>query len=263
MNCCFSRGSTETLTRTPLQVSSERVGGFRGFRKSGKGRRRFCCGFLLLVILFSSSSCHMHMPACSTSVSTWVSVVTFWLEVCRSVGRGRGSAAAAGAHGSSFVASRRGWVWRKQRRARLSIVKKRPQTMHMGDGAGQLLRKSYFYLLIFISSLPSLHHPLASHSLLLLTPTPSLSLSFLLQERCSTTWLHMEEWRKKRPGLNLDRYPAFSSPAVFWFHTSAPGSASDKQRRRCPRGGTDNKCPNLPPSPSVISQRLSHTVQGH
>lgn len=38
---------------------------------------------------------------------------------------------------------------------------------------------------------------------------PSFCVS-LLQEKSSTTWLHMEEWRKKRPGLNLDRYPVFS-----------------------------------------------------
>lgn len=58
---------------------------------------RFCCSLFYLAP-------HAHVSH-SSSISTRASVVTFWLEVCRSVGRGKGrEGSAAGAQlGSSFV----------------------------------------------------------------------------------------------------------------------------------------------------------------
>lgn len=147
MNCCISGAvkyrnvQSGRLCRSPLRE-------WEGFKDSGKvGEALFCS------LSFNSSFCldmdtHMHTWTPHTrqppsSISTRASVVTFWLEVCRSVGQRKGLL-------QQLCASRRGSVWRKQLRARLNMVKKHPPTMHMGDGAGQLLGEVHPQV-IFIS----------------------------------------------------------------------------------------------------------------
>lgn len=92
-----------------------------------------------------------------------------------------------------------------------STLDKPPPTMHTGDGAAQMCPKLIFKL-AFLHVLLTVHFKCLH---LLIQPL------CVLQEKCSTTWSHMEEWRKKRPGLNLDRYPA-----ALWFHTSVLWPAS-------------------------------------
>lgn len=76
-----------------------------------------------------------------------------------SVGRGKGRVRCWSPARQQLGACRRGSVRRKRHRARLNAVKKHPETMHMGDGAGQLRPKvlprvicfSSFFQLVFIS----------------------------------------------------------------------------------------------------------------
>lgn len=76
----------------------------------------------------------------SSSISTRASVVTFWLEAYRSVGLGEGllleQSAAAGAAAALCLQGR--FSVEEAVHTLLNMVKKHPQTMHMGDGAGQL-----------------------------------------------------------------------------------------------------------------------------
>ncbi len=159
----------------------------------------------------------------SSSFSTWASVVTFWLEVCKSVGRGREgkglllepslAAALCLQERLCVEAVCAASVWPRNTlkqctwgTAPASCVEKFPlkiffkQRLILISCDSRFVSSVCYVWLFFIHCFLSL--PL---SLFLL----SLSAA-LLQERSSTTWLHMEEWRKKRPGLNLDRYPAFS-----------------------------------------------------
>lgn len=231
MNCCISGAvkyrnvQSGRLCRSPLRE-------WEGFKDSGKvGEALFCS------LSFNSSFCldmdtHMHTWTPHTrqppsSISARASVVTFWLEVCRSVGQRKGLL-------QQLCASRRGSVWRKQ--LRLPQYGQETPSNHAHGwwcrtAAWRSSPSSYFYLLIFIScdslfvstffASLTFHSLLSASSSVSKTPRHSLILSFcvsLSQEKSSTTWLHMEEWRKKRPGLNLDRYPAFSPCSVLVSH---------------------------------------------
>lgn len=203
-------------------------------------------------------------------------VVTFWLEVSKRKGRGL----------QQLVPAVSDPAWRK-RCTLLNMVKKHPRTTHMGGKTGQLLSQpgvDTSLQIIFISCWFFGYHLtvflwIVSHFVLCLflyfclllilifnfhfiAFSPPLSLSrSVLQERSLTTWLHMEEWRKKRPGLNLDRYPAFLPLQCSGFTPLHLRQAAVLRRQHwhC-QLTTYEKRQNSAPSSSLISDSLSHTV---
>lgn len=132
--------------------------------------------FFLFLFFLSPEYGRAHARASnSSSINTRGSVVTFWLCVWA-----EGRVCCCGAQlGGSFVPPGEAQCGGAQ----LNMVKKRPRTMHMGDGAGQL-RISYFYLQIFRScdslclSTFFVSVFLTAYSLLLLFSSISLFLLF-------------------------------------------------------------------------------------